>query len=413
MAYGPHAIARHAGKVLFVRGGAPAEELTATIREERATYAYADVTAVVRPSPDRRVAPCPYLPRCGGCPWQHLTYRAQLAAKTAAVAELLRRIGRIAVRVEPTLPSPQEFGYRGRLKLRAGGGQVGFYAAASHELVPVAHCLLAEPAVDLAVEAVAALVRGLETAVRRIEIVAGDEAPGVVVLGEAEGRWEPADEARAAAWRAAHRTVRGLVLRGRGWRRAWGDDRVAVWPEPDLPLTVRAGTFSQVNPAANQLLVRTVLALLAPAPGERVLDLYAGAGNFALPIARRRVAVTAIEQHAQAAADGRANAARAGLAACHFRTGRVERELAALVAAGAPADAIVLDPPRSGAAAALAGVLRLAPARLVYVSCDPATLARDLARLGAAYRIDTVQPIDLFPHTYHVETVVRATRRAR
>src|SRR5512143_666324 len=130
MAYGPHAVARHDGKVLFVRGAAPGEEVEAVVREERRAYAYADTVAVLRPSSARRPTPCPYLPRCGGCPWQHLDYAAQLDAKRQLVREHLRRIGGLDVAVEPVLPSPREYGYRRRVKLRVEAGEVGFYAAA-------------------------------------------------------------------------------------------------------------------------------------------------------------------------------------------------------------------------------------------------------------------------------------------
>jgi len=237
-----------------------------------------------------------------------------------------------------------------------------------------------------------------------------------VLCAEAEGGWNPADETRCTGWLAAHPDFAGLALSGRGWRRSFGEDSVTIWPEPDLPLRVRAGTFTQVNPAGNQLLVRTVLdQLLSPslAAGAqrplRVLDLYSGAGNFSLPLARRGAQVLAVEQSRQACADGVENARRLGLA-CRFVCERVERLAARLVSEGERFDAVLLDPPRSGAAGALDAVIRLAPRRVVYVSCDPATLARDLRRLGEHFQIVKVQPVDLFPHTYHLETVVALSR---
>lgn len=409
MAYGPHAVGRVDGKVVFVRGAAPDEEVEAVLREERRAFAYADAVSILRPSLQRRDPPCPYLPRCGGCPWQHLTYGAQLKAKRDIVREHLRRIAALDVPVAPALPSPREFGYRQRLKLRVEQRAVGFYAAGSHTLVPVEHCLLGARPADAAIAWAADLVRAVRCAVRRIEIISrGDGSEDVVMAGEVEGAWVPDDEPCCAAWQAAHQGVAGLMLSGRGWRRTWGDTRVSIEPEPGLSLLVHAGSFTQVNPAANQLLVDTVLRLADPRPNLRVVDLYAGAGNFSLPVARRGATVLAVEHDPRSAADATANARQLALAQCRVRRARAEHAIEELVAAGARFDVAVLDPPRSGAAAVLAPLMQLAPPRIIYVSCNPATLARDLRRLAARYRIDLVQPLDMFPHTYHVETVVRA-----
>ena len=409
MAYGPHAVARVDGKVLFVRGAAPDEELEVVVRETRERFAFADVAAVLRPSAARRAAPCPALPRCGGCPWQHLDYAAQLAAKRDVVREHLRRLGGIEIDVAAVLPSPREYAYRRRIKLRVADGVIGFHAAASHALEPIEHCLLAEPAVDAAIPWAAALVAALRARLRRVELSGGGAAARIVVAGGVEGALVEGDAARVDAWLAAHPGVAGLLLRGRGWTREWGDPSVGLAPEDGAALVVRAPGFTQVNADANRLLVGAVVGALAPRPGLRVLDLYAGAGNLSLPLRRRGALVTAVEQDRRAAADAQANAAREAGPPLRVIADRADRAVAALAAAGERFDAVVLDPPRAGAADCIEPLLRLAPARLIYVSCDPATLARDVRRLRARYRIDHVQPIDLFPHTYHVETVTSAT----
>lgn len=410
MAYGPHAVARHDGKVVFVRGAAPGEEVQAVVRDERRSHAFADLVAIVRPSPQRRVPPCEYLPRCGGCPWQHLTYAAQLAEKRRIVSDQLRRVAGLDVEVGPVVPSPAEFHCRRRIKLRVEAGAVGFYAGASHALVPVERCLLAEPSIAGAIPAAASLVASTQLPVRRIELLGtGTPADRVVVVGEVEGGWQPAAQAECAVWLAAHSMVAGLVLQGRGWRRSWGDVSLSFEPEPGLTLIAHAPAFTQVNPAINQALVDQVVRWVAPRPGQRVLDLYAGAGNLSVPLLRRGAAVVAVEADPQAAADAVANAARITGPPLTMRRERAERAVEDLARTGAGFDAVVLDPPRSGAAGCIAALLRLAPPCLVYVSCDPATLARDLRSLSARYRIEAVQPLDMFPQTYHVETVVRAT----
>lgn len=413
MAYGPHAVARRDGKVIFVRGAAPEEEVDAVVREERRSFAYAEVVDVVRPSVNRRPPPCRYLPRCGGCPWQHIDYSAQLEAKRRIVAEHLRRLGGSAVDVEPVLPSPLEYAYRSRLKLRAeAGGAVGFYAGGTHALVPIDECLIADPAVAAAIPWAAELAGALRTQLRRVELIrAADDGPDVVVDAQAEGGWVRADEPACRSWLDDHGHVRGLTIRGRRWRRAWGKTDFALRSEAGTLLHANTGSFTQVNPTANLSLVDTVARLAQAQSGDHLLDLYAGVGNLSLPFARQGVRVVAVEQHPQAAKDNAANARRLGVTGYEVRRESAERAVARLVEAGAGFDVVVLDPPRSGARVVVDSLLRLAAPRLVYVSCDPATLARDVGALSDHYRIDIVQPIDMFPHTYHVEVVLRATYR--
>jgi 23S rRNA (uracil1939-C5)-methyltransferase len=410
MAYGPHAIARVDGLVVFVRGAAPDEEVEVVLRERRRSHAFADVVAVRRAAPRRVSPPCVYLPRCGGCSWQHLDYAAQLETKRELVAEQLRRLAGIEVPVRPTIPSPRVFGYRRRIKLRVENGRVGFYAGASHQLVPIRHCLLAEHGVDAAIPAAAALVRALASTVRRVEIVAVRSGErDIVCAGEVEGEWRDDDDT-CEEWLEQGPERRALVLRGRGWSRSWGDATVWSEAEAGVDLALPAPGFTQVNAPANRALVETALAFAAPRAGQRILELYAGAGNFTAPLARRGATVLAVEQ-ADTAVASAANALRLAYGWRVVR-GSVARELARLAARQELFETVLLDPPRSGAAAAVPWLLRLEPARIVYVSCDPATLARDLKSLRGAYEIRAVQPLDLFPHTYHVETVVLLEKTA-
>jgi len=409
LTYGPHGIGRLDGKAIFVRGVVPGEDVEITVREDRGSFAFADVERVVHAAPERRVPPCVYLPRCGGCPWQHIAYAAQLRAKEQNLRDQLARIGGLAdAPVLPIIASPREFGYRSRLTLRTAGGRVGFYAAASHELVEVEHCLLAGDAVDRAMRAAADLVEHCATNIRRVEIAQRGAQPGVVVVGEIEGPFKHADGPVIVDWLARHADVHGLVLHGKRWRRVWGDEWTTVSPEYGLTLQARAGGFTQVNPGANRLLVETVLSLGGFAPHDRVLDLYAGIGNLSIPIARRAGHVVAVERDRVAADDARRNAASSAAANCDVWPMAAHVGMRQLRRQHQSFDVVVLDPPRSGAAEIIDDLLTMQPPRIVYVSCNPSTLARDLKRLATRYRVDAVQPIDFFPHSYHSEAVVRA-----
>jgi 23S rRNA (uracil1939-C5)-methyltransferase len=412
LSYGPHALARSDGKVLFVRGAVPGDLVTVGIREEHRSYAYAEVTSVIEPSSDRCSPPCPYLPRCGGCPWQHIRYPAQLQAKEANVRDhLSRAVDLAAAEWRPMLLAYSELGYRHRLSLRVADGQIGFFAAASHQLVPVDHCLLAEPVLEGAIPCARDWIRGLRSEVRRLEILLAADGQRWVFCAEAEGRLVVLDDAVCRGFLQSNARVAGVVMRGRKSRRVWGDDRCAIEIDDGLGAlrwTTRAGTFTQVTRAGNRQLVRAVLEAGRLRAGERVLDLYAGGGNLSLPIARRVAAVTAVERNALAVEDGEAGAAALGIGNCEFRRKSAAAGVAEARRRHERYDAVVLDPPRSGAAETIAGLLQLASHRLVYVACDPATLARDLGRLATRYRVTSVQPIDLFPQTYHVETVVAA-----
>jgi 23S rRNA (uracil1939-C5)-methyltransferase len=406
MSYGPHALAHLDGQVVFVRGAAPGETVRLNIEETHSTYAYARVEEIVTPSPYRRNPPCPYLPRCGGCPWQHLRYEAQLEAKQVNLRDHLQRIAKIPdLPLGAPIPSPVEFGYRSRLSLRVEAKEVGFYAAASHELVPIERCLLGNATLNDALPAIQELTRQLRSNVRRIELAADAREPQVAAAMEIEGPFEAQDERIARTWLQAHPIVRGIVLRGKRWIRSYGAPQVSLEPVCGLSLRVRAGVFSQVNPQMNTVLVTQVRELLSPNRAERIVDAYAGAGNFTCTLASDCKEVLAIEVDPAAGEDLQHNVQRLGYANVQVLRDTTDRALRRLVERDETIHGLVLDPPRSGAREAISWILRLKPQRIVYVSCNSATLARDLALLGRHYRLEQATLLDLFPQTYHFEVV--------
>ena len=406
LAHGPHGIARIDGKVHFVRQTVPGDEVEIEVEEDHRAYAYARVTRLVVAGAARRAAPCVYLPRCGGCPWQHIAYDTQAAAKETTVRELLVRVGGLdASVVRPILRAATEYGYRRRLSLRVEDGQIGFLAAASHDVVPIERCLIAQDRLDGAIPLVRDWLAGLATRVKRVEVVATGEDDRVALVAQAEGELVASDADASERFLRGAPRLAALVLRGRGFRRVWGDDRVRVPLLDGDEMWLRAGDFSQVSDHGNAELIRCVLDQAAVASTHRVVDLYAGAGNLSLPLARRAAFVAAVERTPSSGAAGRENAHRLGLANLEHVTGTTESALKGWLRRRVRFDSVVLDPPRSGAAEAVPLLLDLAAPRVVYVSCNPATLARDLKSLSRGYRVLSVQPIDLFPQTYHVEAV--------
>jgi 23S rRNA (uracil1939-C5)-methyltransferase len=304
--------------------------------------------------------------------------------------------------VLPVEPPPADWAYRTRITLAVEGRRAGYQRARSHVLVEVSDCPIAAPVIGAHLPVARAWIAALRVPLRRVTIAV---APGgVVFAARAAARPGPADLAASEALLVRTASVRGVVLAGAGTRLVAGDPRVRVELEPGLDLEVPADAFTQVNAGANQLLVRAVLALGGFRTGERALDLYCGAGNLSLPLARRGVIVHGVERDPMAVAAAIANAARTGLASATFARAAVAPALRH--AEPGAHDAVVLDPPRTGAADVVPALAALRAPRIVYVSCDPATLARDVRALVArGYRLGRVQPIDIFPQTYHVETV--------
>jgi 23S rRNA (uracil1939-C5)-methyltransferase len=411
LAYGGSAIARHDGKALFVAGSAPGERVKVRIAVDHGSWAEAEVVEILEKSSLRVEAPCPIVQECGGCPWQHVEYGAQLEAKERAVAEALRRIAGITdVRIEPIVASRETLGYRNRLSLRFEDGRIGFYQAKSNRLVPVPDCLLAAPVIRRALPAVEALLASMSTRVMRVEIASRGLLPGVSVAVQSASRLRHGDTLAAhAAVEDKSGPVRGLVMHGRGWKRAWGDPRrrfeVAAGVFVDFP----GASFGQVNTRANLDLVRMVVERTTERPPARLVELYAGAGNFSFAIAQRAGRVLAVDADESAVEAGRAAAREAGLRNLKFLAARAEEWLGGArdpQSAMDEVDVLLVDPPRSGLGSAASAAATLGASRVVYVSCNPTTLARDLrVFLGAGYRIRSVAPIDLFPQTFHVETV--------
>lgn len=398
MTFGPYAVARVDGRTLMVPNAAPGDRLEVAITSRRGDVSYAKVERIIEAGPDRRVPPCRFLPQCGGCDWQHLDYAAQLRAKAELIAAGLRRANIDVSAKNLVAPALEEFGYRARIRLKVGrDGQLGFHRLGSNELVEIDRCLVASPSIRVP-NALASAQRNLE----ELEIVASGEREVVVAIMRKPPSAAEIDRARRILTDDA--SIQGIILKSGRAREVIGDPDVSINVESGLDLTIDADLFSQVNHAQNRKLVATVMEMASIDRGMRVLDIFCGAGNLSLPATRRGAIVNAIDADELAIASATKNAARLSFGETNFIAGKALEAVQFLIRARYRPQVVILDPPRTGAAELMESIIKLHPRSVVYVSCDVATLVRDLRELiDGGYRAQRIAAFDFFPNTHHAE----------
>jgi 23S rRNA (uracil1939-C5)-methyltransferase len=399
MAHGGAAVGRYEGRAVFVPYALPGETVRAAVVEEHERHAFARLLEVVAPAPERVGPPCPYFgpgtdgrEACGGCHWQHAAYGAQLVYKAQVVADQLARLGGVAdPPVRATLADPSGWAYRNHAQFHpAPGGGLGFQSAAGQGVVEIEACPLLHPLLAELYEALDLELEGLV----RLSLRAGTRTGERMLIFEMADDLPPAlevDVPLSCVLLLSDGQAVNLIGSNHFTERVGGHT-----------YRISAPSFFQINTTQAEELVRLVMGYLDLHGGETVLDAYCGVGLFSVPIAQRAGLVVGIELSPSAVEDLLVNAE--GLDNIEVVEGPVEAVLPEL---DTPLDAAVLDPPRAGVERrALDALAARHPARIVYVSCDPATLARDAKRLIASgYRLVEVQPVDMFPQTYHVESV--------
>ena len=419
-------IARIDGKAVFVEGALPGEVVAITTLKRKPTYEIARADAIAKPNAARVQPQCPHFGVCGGCSLQHFDAAAQVAAKQRTLEDALWHIGRVRPgQMLPPIHGPAwEYRHRARLSVRhvakKGGVLIGFHERKSSYVADMTSCAVLPRRISDLLPKLRVLIGGLTVRDRlpQIELAVGDgaDAAHALVL-RILAPLATADEAALIAFADAHDVQFYLQPGGPGTvapLRPSPPTLAYVLPEFGLRFPYSPTEFTQVNPAINRVLVRRALALLDPRPNDRIADFFCGIGNFTLPIARRGADVVGIEGSAalvQRAAD---NAAANGLATrATFRVADLFAATPESLEALGPLDKILVDPPREGAIAlvkALPG--DGAPRRIVYVSCSPATLARDAAVLvhDHGYALAAAGVVNMFPHTAHVESIAMFTR---
>ncbi|HBV6390950.1 TPA: 23S rRNA (uracil(1939)-C(5))-methyltransferase RlmD [Klebsiella aerogenes] len=397
-------VARHQGKALFVPGLLPQEQAEVVLVEDKKQYARAQVKRRLNDSPQRVAPRCAHFGVCGGCQQQHASIELQQQSKRAALSRLMKRDVDDIIAAEP-------WGYRRRARLslnyqpKTQQLQMGFRKANSSEIIDVVQCPVLVPQLEALLPAVRECLTSLQSQrhLGHVELVQADNGPLMVLRHTAA--LTAVDKEKLERFSQTHGLSLYLAPQSEILEHIRGDE---PWYTSDgLRLVFSPRDFIQVNDGVNQKMVSTALAWLDIQPQDRVLDLFCGMGNFTLPLAKAAASVVGVEGVPALVAKGRENAALNGLQNVTFFHENLEEDVTRQAWAKHGFDKILLDPARAGAPGVMAHIIKLAPRRVVYVSCNPATLARDSeALLQAGYRIQRLAMLDMFPHTGHLESIV-------
>jgi len=478
IAPGGEGVAKFNNFTIFVERSAPGDVATVRLYDVRKDFAKGKIETIIEPSKQRQEAPCSYFDWCGGCQWQHLTYEAQLKAKQDIVRQAMVRVGKLDLKdvvLEPTLGADPNFRYRNKsqfpvqkgLKIKETGKRrlkVGYYERNSHEIVDINECLVQPEELDLLM---ISAKRALEDAgipvydeqtekglLRHILIRQAQTtgqilitfvlfAPGLHALSDGFQHHFGVISDRL---KKDYPSIQGVNLNfnSKIGNRIMGDNTVSIEGlgrieerlhgkhNDGIIFSLSAASFFQINTKQTQLILERIYDEIfgdttdgADSKSQIILDAYAGVGTIALWLAPGAQQVVAIEEHPQAVLDGRINVELNRMSNVKFEEGDVEKVLPKLIEAQLKPDCIVLDPPRKGVSpGVIDSVLKLAPEKIVYMSCNPVTLARDLSKLvsnspengeigeNIGYKVERILPFDMFPQTYHVECLAILKRNA-
>jgi 23S rRNA (uracil1939-C5)-methyltransferase len=419
LVYGGEGLAHSEGQTVFVPFVLPGEVVAVRPIERKKKFVRGQLQHIITPAAERAVPECPHFAACGGCHYQHMPYPQQLATKQQILRETLSRLGRVKWEGEIAAHASPPFGYRNRAQWKVrchdGRGEIGYFRSGSSALLPVERCPIVSPGLERALGALRALLneKRLPETLREVEVFA-DERDERLLVNASCTEFAGSPATLAETLRGALVGTVSILLHesSRDRFELFGPGHI-TYRAAGAEFRVGHLSFFQVNRNLVDEMAQTVATSAAGA--ATVLDLYAGVGLFSVPLARACEKVLAVESNEAAVRDLQVNLAPAGVKA-QAVCADAERYLAGVTEAP---DVVVLDPPRAGVEpAAVQQLLRIAPPRIVYMSCDPATLARDLGVLVGGgshavgpYEIDEMDLFDVFPQTYHIETMVQLRRK--
>ena len=423
------------GMVVLVRYVLPGERVVVREVNRKKDFISATLQEISTPSPDRINPPCPLYGRCGGCDLQHATYNTQILLKKEILTESLQRAaGDIfsdpEISIQSALASSEEFGYRQRIRLQVDEeGQYGFFRTGSHVLEAVSKCLLAKDTLNTVLQQLHSndSFTGLARQCTAFELLFNPDSNDTIMLLHFRRKPRPRDSFLASNLVNDITGLSTILMQVEGYGLYDPLDQSFVSTPPhlsqtisignlreDILLTWEAGGFCQLNLAQNKNLINLVMEMTKAGPHNRVLDLYCGYGNFSLPVAQLAGKVVGIDGQNGAIRSAKRNAERNGIHNCYFEKNKVATGVRNLIDAGKTFDTIILDPPRQGAVDIVSMLPDLGAEQVIYISCNPATLARDLAILcRQEYTLSYLVPVDMFPHTHHMESVTLLKRTSQ
>jgi 23S rRNA (uracil1939-C5)-methyltransferase len=416
LAFNGYGVGRLNGRVVFVPRTAPGDEIECRVVRERKNCLFAELIRLLKTSPERREPLCPAFGSCGGCQWQHLPYAVQTHWKDFIFRQMLQRQHRVAEEAfAPLAASPEAFHYRSRAQFKCRhtdqGLVMGFYRQGSHYVVDIPECPLVAEEINVVFQRFRSCLRNSPGADRIPQIdISVDEKQKVRVVVHVLGG---IGEKLAACLRpeAEKKNLNLFFQSGRNHtlRKICGTESLHLFPcgpEEGISLAYGPGSFSQINLEQNRRLVSAVMDFASLRGNESVLDLFCGVGNLSLPLARKAGRVVGVENYTPAVVQAKRNAAANGIENTRFRACPAEAAFLKSEGVDEHFDVVVLDPPRDGAYQVAKGLVRSSPKKIIYVSCNPATLTRDLGPLlHHGYRISRCRVYDFFPQTYHIESL--------
>lgn len=421
LAFGGNGVGRIDGKVCFVPYSCPGDQLHVEIISDKKSYQSGLIREIVKPSPDRVKPHCVLFGKCGGCAWQHVSYDLQLAAKHKILSDALWRGARVGSEaVQSIIPSAERYGYRSRVQFKLhtsnDGLKIGFFRPNSHHVEDVVDgCPLAASSINQALASLRVVFRDFADIASIEEIHIDCAENGAVALLEYSGNKQGAlsgfilehqEQLKPLTSVYIHATKSGKYVRIYGDEYLYYSLPFAGGDGTDCSLSYLPGSFSQVNRLQNKQLLNKVAEFLKPEAGLRLLDLYCGNGNFSLPLCRLLSSVTGVETSESSIDAAISNSKRNFIKNARYVCADSVDYINKLVREGEKFDVVLLDPPRAGAADVVPGLCCLSPVRIVYVSCDPNTLARDCALFALhGYDVKKSVPLDMFPQTWHLESV--------
>lgn len=424
-------VAKIDGYPLFIQGALPGETAEIHVLKTLKNYGFAKVVNIIEKSPDRVEAPCVYFSQCGGCQLQHLSYEGQLKWKQNMVANVMKRLGKIDAPVHPVKGMEEPWSYRNKSQIpfaqnEAGQMVAGFYKTKTHSIVDMERCLIQTGEADVVMADIKRELKILgvrpydekshQGMLRHVVVRKGRATGEVMVVLVTKSKKFPQAGAAIEKIQALIPNVTSIVqnVNGEKTNVIFGNETFTLWGKDTIEDTIgnvrfeiSARSFYQVNPIQTEVLYKQALDYAQLTGNERVIDAYCGIGSISLFLAQKAGHVMGVEIVKQAIEDAKRNATLNGFTNTYFEAGPAEEVIPRWYKEGKEADVLVVDPPRKGCdEALLTTIIEQKPKRVVYVSCNPATLARDLRILeDGGYKTQEVQPVDMFPHTTHCEAV--------